>query len=297
MSTTDPTDATSTTGTTDPSTTDPSTTSDSDTDPTGGGGFPPPPAFGTNVLDFDLVGVWGLNWDPVTGFDSVIDIDDQGNFMWTESSADCSSETLASGFLWVEGIQVVMHVETWERQLPWDTLAVTGETYPAPFRLRMSFSLQGSGADDYLVLAAPSRVTEAAPYTGESYVQIAPQGVFLAGTWHGEAQLDAIPAGEVDPLVIVRDTYEALFDLEMAADDPQGTGTRAVTTQYFPVAQQFQSFDGGNWTCLDGCPQPSGLTLVDGSNLYTYGPYASFEHLLTFETGRAFRRDAISDCP
>jgi hypothetical protein len=217
--------------------------------------------------------------------------------MWTESSADCSTETVASGFLWVEGIQIVMHVELWDRQLPWDTEPVTGETYPPPFRLRTSFSLQGSGPDDYLTLAAPSRVTEASPYTGESYVQISAQGDFLSGVWHGEAQLDAIPAGEVDPIVIVRDTYEAQLDLELAADDPQGMGTRVTTTQYFPVAQQFQSFDGANWTCLNGCPDPSGLTLVDGSNLYTYGPYAGFEHLLTFETGRTFRNGAASDCP
>ncbi|HWB81979.1 MAG TPA: hypothetical protein VG755_43755 [Nannocystaceae bacterium] len=302
VSTTDPTDATSTTDPTDATTTtDPtdatSTTDPTDTDPTDGGGFPPAPAFGTNVLDFDLVGVWGLNWDPASGFDSVIDIDDQGNFMWTESSADCSTETVASGFLWVEGIQIVMHVELWDRQLPWDTEPVTGETYPPPFRLRSSFSLQGSGPDDYLVLAAPSRITEAAPYSGESYVQIDAQGDFLAGTWHGEAQLDAIPAGEVDPVVIVRDTYEAQLGPELAADDPQGMGTRVVTTQYFPVAQQFQTFDGANWTCLSGCPDPSGLTLVDGSNLYTYGPYAGFEHLLTFESGRTFRAGAASDCP
>jgi len=248
------------------------------------------------VLDLDLVGVWGLNWDPASGFDSVLDIDDMGNFTWTESSADCSAQTVASGFLWVSGSQVVMHVETWDRPLPWDTEPVLGETFAPPFRLRMSFSLQGSGPDDYLALAAPSRVTEAAPYAGESYIRLTTDGAFLGGTWRGEAELEAIPAGEVDPVVIVRDVYQAILDPE-AALDPEGTGIRATNTTYFPVPSATDTFDGGNWTCLGGCPQPSGTTLVDGSNLYTYGPYGGNTHLLTFASGRTFRSGFDSDCP
>jgi hypothetical protein len=303
---TDPTDTATTTDPTDATTTDPTdaTTTDSDSD-TGvdtdgdGDGFVDPPAFGTNPLDFDLVGVWGLNWDPSSGFDSVLDVDDAGNFMWTETSADCTSSTLASGFLWVEGSQVVMHVEVWERPLPWDTEPVLGETFDPPFRLRMSFSLQGSGADDYLTFGAPGTITATAPYTGESYVQIAAEGDFLAGDWHGEAQLDAIPAGETAAVTIVRDSYNADLQLEFAADDPEGFGTRAITTQYFlPEGMGTQStiFLGGNWGCQGGCPDPSGLTLINGGNLYTYGPYGAQEHLLTFETGRTFRSNVVSDC-
>lgn len=286
--TTDPTDAT-TTDTTD-------TDTDSDTD---GGGFDEPPVFGTNPLDFDLVGVWGLNWEPESGFDSVLDVDDAGNFMWTETSADCSESTVASGLLWVEGSQVVMHVELWDRQLPWDTEAVLGESFEPPFRLRLSYSLQGSGADDYLTFAAPGRITEGAPYTGESYVQTDAQGDFLAGTWRGEAQLDAIPAGETDPVTVVRDTFVASLGTEFASDDPQGLGGRSITTQYFlPVGEGTQSivYLGGNWGCLGGCPDPSGLTLINGGNLYTYGPYGAHQHLLSFATGRTFRSNVVSDC-
>jgi hypothetical protein len=303
------TEATTTTATTDATTSDGTTTevsttteatttdgTDGTTTDTGGGGFPDAPVFGSNVLDLDLVGVWGLNWDPASGFDSVLDVDDMGNFTWTESSADCSAQTVASGYLWVSGSQVVMHVETWDRPLPWDTEPVLGETFAPPFRLRMSFSLQGSGPDDYLALAAPSRVTETEPYAGESYIRLTTDGAFLGGTWRGEAELEAIPAGEVDPVVIVRDVYQAILDPE-AALDPEGTGIRATNTTYFPVPSATDTFDGANWTCLGGCPQPSGTTLVDGSNLYTYGPYGGNTHLLTFASGRTFRAGFESDCP
>ncbi len=300
--TTDPTttDATTTDGTTtdatvtDATTTDGTTTGDTDS---GGGGFPDAPAFGTNILDLDLVGVWGLNWDQPAGFDSVLDIDDMGNFVWTETSADCADTTVASGHLWVEGAQVVMHVEVWDRQLPWDTEAVLGESFDPPFRLRMSFSLQGGGVDSYLALAAPSRITEAAPYAGESYIRLSTAGVHLGGTWRGEAELEAIPLGASDPVVIVRDVYQALLDAEQAPDAPEGTGVRATNTTYFPMPVAFDTFDGGNWTCLGGCPQPSGTTLVDDNNLYTYGPYGGQTHLLTFASGRTFRGGYASDCP
>lgn len=288
---------TDSTTTTDPTDTDGTTTTDSETETETGGGFDPPPPFGDDVQELDLVGMWNLNWDPMTGWDSLLEVDDAGNFFWTESSADCATSTVASGFLWVAGSQVVMHVEEWERPLPWDTEPTLGETFPPPFRLALSFSLQGSGGNAYLTFGAPSRVTETAPYTGESYIRTATQGVYLGGDWNGEAELQAIPAGEVDPLVIVRDYYLADLSAEVDMLDPQGIGTRSITTQYFPVPTQNTVFDGGNWTCLGGCPQPSGTTLVDGSNLYTYGLYAAQTHLLTFETGRTFRRDVDSDCP
>jgi hypothetical protein len=285
--------------TTDATTTDATTTTGDPTDTdttTGGGVFPDPPPFGQNVLDLDLVGTWNLNWDPQTGFDSVLDIDDAGNFTWTETSADCSTSTVASGFLWVSGSQIVMHVEEWERPLPWDTMAVLGETFPPPFRLLMSFSLQGNGGTAYLALGAPPTITETTPYTGESHIRLTTDGVYLGGTWRGEAELQAIPQGETEPVTIVRDVYQALLDAETDVMDPEGTGVRAVTTTYFPVPQQSTVFDGGNWTCLGGCPALAGTTLIDGSNLYTYGPYGGQTHLLTFATGRTFKRDVPSDC-
>ncbi|MBC8069187.1 MAG: hypothetical protein IAG13_12705 [Deltaproteobacteria bacterium] len=259
--------------------------------------FPPSPAFGTNVLDLDLVGTWGLNWEPETGFDSVIEISDAGDFVWLETSADCTTTTEATGHLWVEGVQVVMHVDTWERPLPWDTEAVLGESFAPPFRLRMSFSLQGGGGNAYLTLAAPSRVTEAAPYDGSSYVRTVEQGLYLGGTWRGESELQAVPEGETEPVTIVRDVYQAFLDPETDALDPQGSGTRSTSTTYFPIPQASYSYAGGNWTCLGGCPVGSGLTLVNGDNVFTYGPYAGYEHLLSFADGQTFRRDVGTDCP
>jgi hypothetical protein len=261
------------------------------------GEFPSAPAFGANVLDYDLVGVWGLSWQPAGGWDSVLEIDDGGEFTWTETSADCAATTFASGYLWVEGMQVVMHVETWERPLPWDTEPILGEAFPPPFRLRMSFTLQGGGADAYLAFSAPQRLTELGPYTGASYVRLDQQGIYLGGTWHGESELFAIPSGATEPVVVVRDVAEAFLDPESAPTDPQGTGVRAVTTTYFPIPQGDTTYAGANWTCLDGCPALAGTTLVDGSNLYTYGPYGGYEHLMTFADGRTFKRGVAGNCP
>jgi len=173
---------------------------------------------------------------------------------------------------------------------------VTGETYDPPFRLRMSFSLQGGFATGYLALAAPGTITATAPYTGESYVRLTTDGSYIGGTWHGEAELFAIPAGASDPVVIVRDTYEAILQPEADMLNPEGVGVRHTNTQYFPVPQQSDTFAGGNWTCLNGCPAGAGATLIDGSNVYAYGPYAGQQHLLTFSDGRTFRNDIDSDC-
>ncbi|MBK8715610.1 MAG: hypothetical protein IPN32_12800 [Deltaproteobacteria bacterium] len=70
-----------------------------------------------------------------------------------------------------------------------------------------------------------------------------------------------------------------------------------MNTTYHPIPPASDAFASGNWTCLGGCPAMSGTTLVDGSNLYTYGPYGGQTHLLTFASGRTFRSGYDSDCP
>jgi hypothetical protein len=47
----------------------------------------------------------------------------------------------------------------------------------------------------------------------------------------------------------------------------------------------------------NGCPQPAGATLINGGNLYAYGPYAAYQRLMVFATGRSFKRDVDTDCP
>jgi hypothetical protein len=300
-STSTDTDTTSTGTDTDTTSTGTDTDTDTDTDTTTDGleGFPPPGEFGdadNGVIELDLVGTWSLQWAPdATTFDSVITIDDTGNFLWRETSADCTVDTLATGFLWVEPGQLVLHVETWERALPWDTLVPLGQEFPPPFRLRMSYALLGPN----LALAAPDRITTPETYTGRAYLQSQSQGMFIAGTWIGETELLAIPMGEQTAKVIVRDRFIATLDPEPNVD-PESTGI-VVHDQVFwgadpPVAGP-TIFEGGNWTCLDGCPQPAGATLINGGNLYAYGPYAGFQRLATFTSGRMWKRDVDTDCP
>ena len=302
-STTGTTGDTDGTGTTDSTTGTTGTTGDTDTGTTGttGGGqdaFPPAGDFGDvdfGVQELDLIGTWSLQWAPdALTPDSVITIDDGGNFIWRETSADCSTDTLATGFLWVEPGQLVMHVETWERQLPWDTLGVLGEEFPAPFRLRMTYALLGTK----LGLAGPDRLTTE-PYTGRAHLQEGAQGVYIAGEWNGETELWAVPAGEMLAKVIVRDRFIATLDLEPGIN-PESTGI-VVHDQVFwaadpPIAGP-TLFENGNWTCLNGCTQPAGSTLINGGNLYAYGPYAAYQRLMTFASGRTFKRDVDTDCP
>lgn len=258
--------------------------------------FPEPGVFGDDVQELDLVGVWSLQWAPdATTWDSVLSVDASGDWVWRETSADCTSDALATGFLWVEPGQIVMHVETWERQLPWDTAAIAGQEFPPPFRLRMTYALLGPN----LALAGTDRLVEAAPYEGRAYLQTAPVGIYIAGQWHSEAELMAAFDGAPDAVVVVRDRFMPTLDVEPGVT-PESTGIVVHDQTYWgldpPVATP-TIFENGNWTCLNGCPQPAGATLIAGGNLYAYGPYAGYQRLMTFASGRSFRRDVDTDCP
>ena len=137
------------------------------------------------------------------------------------------------------------------------------------------------------------------PYTGRAHLQEGSQGVYIAGEWNGETELWAVPAGEQLAKVIVRDRFIATLDLEPGVD-PESTGI-IVHDQVFwgvdpPIAGP-TIFENGNWTCLNGCTQPAGATLINGGNLYAYGPYAAYQRLMTFASGRTFKRDVDTDCP
>lgn len=268
-------------------------------DSTSGGedAFSPVQPFGDNVQESDLIGVWNLHWDPVDRWDSELSIDDTGNFIWTETSSDCSEAHVASGVLWVEGTQVVMHVDAWDGPLPWPTMDALERSFHPPFRMRLSFTLQGSGSDVYLAFSGPDGLTRTEPYDGQSYVQVATAGEHLGGEWRGEAELIAVYEG-VEAEVIVRDVSTAYTDAENDADaEPlEGAGTWARVRTFYPVPSAASIFANFNWTCLNGCTEPAGTTFVAGTDLYTYGPYAGYRHLMTFESGRTFRRDILSDC-
>ena len=106
--TADSTDMTGMTGMTG-TTGDPGTTG-VDTD-----GFDPLGVFGDGefgVQETDLVGRWGLHWDPAQSpWNSELTIEADGSFVWRETTDSCMAETLATGTLWVEGYQLVMHVD------------------------------------------------------------------------------------------------------------------------------------------------------------------------------------------
>jgi hypothetical protein len=108
-----------------------------------------------------------------------------------------------------------------------------------------------------------------------------------------------VRAGEQQAKVIVRDRFISTLDIEPGVN-PESTGI-VVHDQVFwtadpPIAGP-TIFENGNWTCLDGCPQPAGATLINGGNLYAYGPYAAYQRLMTFASGRSFKRDVDTDCP
>lgn len=257
--------------------------------------FPPAQPFGDNIQELDLVGVWGLNWNPASGWDSELTIDEEGAFLWRETSADCADTFTSTGALWVEGVQVVMHVDQWDGALPWDTEEGLDRRFAAPFRMRLSFTLQGDVNNAYLAFSGPEGLTRSAPYTGESYVQLATLGEHLGGEWRGEAELWAGYDGP-QAEVIVRDVSTATTEVEADPEDPEATGSWGRVRTYFPVPSSFYAYANFNWTCLDGCPDPAGTTYIAGTNLYTYGPYAGYQHLMPFESGRAFRRGVVSDC-
>jgi len=278
--------------TTDPTMT--SDTSDSDTETTGPvPGWPDPGVFGDDVQEQDLVGTWTMPWEPTDHWDSTLYVYPDGFFEWVEWSADCSALSYAGGTLWVEGTQIVMHVEVWERPLPWATEEVIGQSFPPPFRLRLGYTVLG----EYLAFAAPPAVTQTAPYPGRSYVQIEDGGDALAGLWVAEAELLAIPEGEPSPVVVVRDRYEAHLDPPFP-DTAQGTGVRARVQIYYwpePPVMTPAIYEGGNWQDLNP-GQSAGSALVNGSEVHAYGPSYGVSQLMSWTSETSFRLGVASDC-
>lgn len=298
MSTTECVTGTCTDVTTDPTSATLTMTMGTDTDPDTGTtgevpGWPDPGVFGDDVQEVDLVGVWTMPWDPTDHWDSTLYVYDDGYFEWIEWSADCDALTYASGSLWVEGTQIVMHVESWERPLPWATEDVIFETFPPPFRLRLGYTVLG----EYMAFAAPPGITAVEPYAGRSYLQIEDGGDALAGTWVAEAELHAIPQGEVSPAVIVRDRYEAYLDPPFP-DTSEGTGERARIQIYYyadPPLMTPAIYEGGNWQDLNP-GQSAGAALVNGNETHAYGPSYGALQLMSWTAETSFRLGVASDC-
>lgn len=302
-----------------PTATDSTTGSDTTGEPSP---FGPIEEFGDDTLENDLLGVWGLSfgpswgitalnpvpppWDPVGAPDSVLSVNAQGGFVWTEYSADCdpAQTTVGMGSVWVEGSQIVFHVDSWERQLPWDTLnGPPAQDFAAPFRMKLGYTLQGS----YLTLAGPSTLTEVGPYNGRSLQYIDPEADRndLAGHWLGEAELVAIPAGQQLPQTIVRTSFQGNFQPD---DGVVGSNVEGLvieqgeTTRYFFPDDSVTAVDLiASWWCYNTCPTTSGLAALyppaGGAGIsFTYGPYAATTRLISFDAGLTFVAAGISDC-
>ncbi len=268
--------------------------------------FPEPEPFGDDVQELDLVGTWTLHWeeldgmyvwDPLTPWNSELTINELGEFVWREIDEACMSETLATGQVWVKGSQIVMHVDTWERALPWPSLEVLGEAMDPPFRMQLSYALLGPN----LGLTAPPGITETAPYDGRNYIRVDATGQYLGGTWWGEAQMSAVPMGEMESFLMVRDTYKAFLDPDPTPDEMpyESTGSRSIQrVWWYPDPDIFEpvTFEGGGWTCLGDCGA-AGQTLISGNNLYAYGQYAGVQRMSSFVSGKIFKRDVVSTCP
>jgi hypothetical protein len=270
------------------------TTSDPDTGTTGDvPGWPDAGVFGDDVQEVDLVGVWTMPWDPTDHWDSTLYVYDDGYFEWIEWSAACDELTYAGGSLWVEGTQIVMHVDAWERPLPWATESVTGQSFPPPFRLRMGYTVLG----DSLSFAAPPGLFGQVPYPGRSYLQIEDTGEALAGTWVAEAELLAIPEGESSPFVIVRDRYEAYLDPPFPGT-AEGTGTRQrIQIYYWPEPPEMTAplYEGGNWQDLNP-GQSAGAALVNGNETHAYGPSYGALQMMSWTPETSFKLGVSSDC-
>ncbi len=184
---------------------------DVDTGPTGDGtngglppGFPSDAPFGDDVRELDLVGRWLMPWSP-SGVPHVqLDIAADGAFMWVERDGDCTPLGAAEGTLWVEGTQLAMAVEVWDKTPPWDTVAATGGALQAPFRMRLGYTPMGG----YLGVSGPRDLTAIAPWYGRGYARL-DAGTGVVGSWVAESELWATPAGEDTPALIVRDRFDA----------------------------------------------------------------------------------------
>jgi hypothetical protein len=271
-------------GSDDAGTVEPETTADADatgTDDGGGGSFPPAEPFGDDVRELDLVGTWTMPWEPTGVADVTIAIAADGTFTWRETEADCSDAGSASGVLWVEGSQLVVHVDAWDKKDPWDVEGALGEPLALPFRMRLGYAPMGG----FLGIAAPTRLTDVEQWRGVGWVRL-DAGTGPQGAWVAEAELWAIPAEASEPQLLVRDRFSATLI----------SGGNAVVehawTWWWPQQGiEEVDVDNGGWT--DETPgNMAGAATIDG-DLFAYDA----AHMMAFATDRAFKLGVVSDCP
>ena len=63
---------------------------------------------------------------------------------WPSGTVTATPLPRASGRVWVEDQQIAFHFSDWTGAPLWDTETVLGEPFVLPFRMRTSYTLQGS---------------------------------------------------------------------------------------------------------------------------------------------------------
>jgi hypothetical protein len=243
--------------------------------------FPTPEPFGDDVRELDLVGTWTVPWDPNGVPDVMITIAADGTFTWIETEADCSPAGSASGQLWVESSQLVMHVDAWDKKDPWDVQEALGEPLAVPFRMRLGYAPMGG----FLGISARKRFTDVMTWRGVGYVRV-DAGSGPQGQWIGEAELWGVPAGASEPQLLVRDRYSANLLAGGAALVDHSW------TWWWPE-QGLEETDAAEGDWIDQTPgNVAGAVVVDGDTL----AYDATQ-LMSFEADRAFKLGVVSDCP
>ncbi len=258
-----------------------STDDGGESDDTGGvDAFPAPELFGDHVRELDLVGSWTMPWDPTGVADVSITIASDGAFTWRETEADCSDGGSASGQLWVEGSQLVMHVDAWDKKDPWDVDAVLGEPLATPFRMRLGYAPMGG----YLGFAARKRLTDVVQWRGVGYVRL-DAGTGPQSAWAAEAELWAIPAGTTEPQLLVRDRFSAtLVSGGVAIVDH-------AWTWWWPE-QGIEEIDSSDDPWVDQTPGNVAGAATIGGDVFAYDAV----HMMAFAADRSFKLGVASDC-
>lgn len=242
--------------------------------------FPPAEPFGDDVTESGLAGTWTVAWNPDGTPHWTLDIAADGSFTWFEAAASCNATAVASGVLWVEGKQLVLHLETWDKREPWPVESVVGAPLETPFRLHLDYAM----AMGMLSVSGPWELTAMLGWEGRVYQRESGSGP--AGTWTTQASLEAILPGEDSPRIVARDTYS----METAA------GAQAhVTTQRTwlhgdaPLEQPGVTETEVWYTLTPG--QPQGLISIGGiQHLYDAG------RLVAFDETRIFSEEAPTGC-
>lgn len=245
-------------------------------------GYPVDQPFGDDIRELDLVGRWIMPWDPAGVPHVVLEVADDGSFAWFERAADCNDLGVASGNLWVEGTQLVLAVDVWDKSAPWDTESAIGVAFDAPFRMRIGYTPMGG----YLGLAGPQGLVGVAPWQGRSYARL-DATVGATGVWAAESELWATPPGDPSPTLVVRDRFDA--------QTPEASTALVVhgRTWWWPEGPAPDADQQTNGPWSDDTPgNVAGAATIVGV-LHAYDAVG----LISFVGDRSFKLGVSSPCP